>query len=95
MATSKGATMHQHSDIKVQQEFERVGRATSKISETIAYQQNNGGNRGISKPTEPTLWALTIEKNGVVQLVNSDKNKFRFLILKKYLKYILLNLFLV
>lgn len=73
MATSKGATMHQHSDIKVQQEFERVGRATSKISETIAYQQNNGGNRGISKPTEPTLWALTIEKNGVVQLVNSDK----------------------
>lgn len=73
MATSKGATMHQHSDIKVQQEFERVGRATSKISETIAYQQNNGGNRGISKPAEPTLWALTIEKNGVVQLVNSDK----------------------
>lgn len=73
MATSKGATMHQHNDYKIQQEFERVGRAASKVSETILYQQSNSGNRGITNTIEPTLWALTIEKNGIIQLANSDK----------------------
>ena len=70
MATGKGATMHQHNDYKVQQEFERVNKAASKVSETISFQQGNGGRGGSSTnvtnntniTNEPTLWALTIQK---------------------------------
>lgn len=85
MATGKGATMHQHNDYKVQQEFERVNKAASKVSETISFQQGNGGRGGSSTnvtnntniTNEPTLWALTIQKNSVTQVAPNDKKKIQ------------------
>lgn len=72
MATNKGQTLHQHNDYKVQQEFERVARNTSSLSSTISHQTTGNGGGGTTN-TEPTLWALTILKNGQIQLTNSDK----------------------
>lgn len=85
MPSRFGQTMHRHDDYKVQREFERISRQTSSVQDTISFQQTNGsGATGTSPDNKPTLWALTVEKNGNIVARDKDKKIVQVLNFKDY-----------